>query len=224
MPRFFHPLFHCFANARHRNMVAQVQYLRAENRVLRSKLPKRVTVTPPERKKLVKLGKRVGPALKHLITVVSHRTFQRWTAEAKKPKGLTRAKPKRVPGRPRTPEEVRQLVVRIARESGWGYTRILGELKKLGIHNVGKTTIRNILKDAGFAPGPGRSEGSWNDYLTRHAKTLWACDFVSKKVWTLGGLIDCYILVFIHLSSRKVVTSSSTFHPMPRGWLSRHAH
>lgn len=213
MPRFFHPLLHCFANARHKDLVAQVEYLKAENQVLRSRLPTRITVTPPERKKLEKLGGKVGPALKHLITVVSHRTFQRWVSESKKGNASASAKPKRRPGRPRTPEEVQQLVVRIARETGWGYTRILGELKKLGIRNVGKTTIRNILKDAGFEPGPGRSEGSWNDYLKMHAKTLWACDFVSKKVWTLGGLTDCYVLVFIHLKSRKVIASSCTFHP-----------
>lgn len=44
MPKFFHPLFHCFANARHRDLVAQVEYLKAENQVLRPRLPKRVTV------------------------------------------------------------------------------------------------------------------------------------------------------------------------------------
>ncbi len=124
MPRFFHPLLHCFANARHRDLVAQVEYLKAENRVLRSKLPKRVTVTPNGRSKLVKLGGKVGPALKHLISVVSPRTFQRCAAEAKKPKESTRAKPKRPPGRPRIPEELQQLVLCMARETGWGYMHI----------------------------------------------------------------------------------------------------
>ena len=37
----------------------------------------------------------------------------------------------------------------MARETGWGYTRILGELKKLGIA-VSRSTVVNILKAAGM--------------------------------------------------------------------------
>ena len=36
-------------------------------------------------------------------------------------------------GRPRTQQEITDVVLRLANENGWGYTRILGELKKLGI-------------------------------------------------------------------------------------------
>ncbi len=162
---------------------SSVQYLKAENEVLRSKLPKRVTVEPEERGRLVKLGKKVGSAIRELITIVTHRTFQRWAAAS--PKNKAQRKPIRKPGRPRTPEEFRELVLRIARETGWGYTRILGELKKLGIRSVGKTTIRNILRESDLDPGPLRGKGTWDESLKIHASTLWACDFLSKRVWTL---------------------------------------
>lgn len=36
-------------------------------------------------------------------------------------------------GRPKTKEEIRELVLKMARENDSGYTRIMGELKKLGI-------------------------------------------------------------------------------------------
>jgi hypothetical protein len=36
--------------------------------------------------------------------------------------------PTREPGRPRTSEEIRQLVVKIADENGWGSMRVFGEL------------------------------------------------------------------------------------------------
>jgi len=30
--------------------------------------------------------------------------------------------------------DLRELIPKLARETGWGYTRIMGELKKLGDH------------------------------------------------------------------------------------------
>ena len=77
----------------------------------------------------------------------------------------------RKPGRPRKPEEIRELVLKLARETGWGYARILGELKKLGIRSVSKTTVANILREAGLDPGPKRGEGTWSDFVARHAAT-----------------------------------------------------
>ncbi|HEX9707981.1 MAG TPA: hypothetical protein VGA24_10125, partial [Steroidobacteraceae bacterium] len=77
MARFFHPLLMILASATHRELVAQIQYLKAENEILRSKLPTRVVVTERERLRLVKVGTRVGAAIKELISIVTHRTFQR---------------------------------------------------------------------------------------------------------------------------------------------------
>jgi transposase len=48
------------------------------------------------------------------------------------------------------------LILRIARENrSWGYTRIQGALANLG-HEVGRSTIAEILKEAGFDPAPER--------------------------------------------------------------------
>ena len=198
MSRFFQPLIIMLASMSRSELARQIQYLKAENEVLRSKLPKRITVTPSERQRLLKFGKAVGPAIRHLITIVSHRTFLRWLACGKSPR-----KPRKR-GRPRTADEIRQIILRLAEETGWGYTRILGELRKLGIRSVGRTTVINILKDNAFDPGPRRGEGSWDEFIKIHAKTLWACDFISKKIWTKSGLIDYFILFFIHVGSRRI--------------------
>ena len=188
MSRIFHPLLYVLACATRQELARQVQFLKTENEILRSRLPKRITVTPDERRRLVKVGKNLGSAIKELISIVTPRTFTRWlNAEEQKPKGK---QSERKPGRPRTPDDIRELVVKLASETGWGYTRILGELKKLGVGKITRQTVKNILKEHGFDPGPKRGKGSWDEFLNIHAETLWACGFMSKKTWTLGGLID----------------------------------
>jgi putative transposase len=47
---------------------------------------------------------------------------------------------------------------------------------------------------------------------------LWATDFFSTEVWTLGGLVTFYVLFFIKLDTRKVRLAGVTSHPNER-WM-----
>src|SRR5215475_14347560 len=78
MGRLLQPLLVYLSVATDRELARQVQFLREENRILRSKLPERITVTPRERRRLIKYGKGLGKVLKELITIVTPRTFARW--------------------------------------------------------------------------------------------------------------------------------------------------
>jgi len=146
MLRLFRPLFLLLAHATDRQLARMVAYLKVENRLLRDRLPRRLKISVQERGRLVTLGRPLGSAMRHLVTIVTPRTFARWLKGDGR--GAT-AKRQRKPGRPRTPDEIRDWVVRMARETGWGYSRILGELKKLGIRAIAKSTVKNILKEAG---------------------------------------------------------------------------
>lgn len=118
------------------------------------------------------------------------------------------------------------LILRMATENlSWGYKRIFGELKKLGIA-VGLTTIRDILKrsDCPLPPEKTKSRPSvpWSKFVSAHMESLVACDFFTKPVYTLRGRFDAYVLVFLHLGSRRVYLSQPTSHP-DEAWVMQQA-
>jgi putative transposase len=208
--RLFQPLLALIAAATDRQLAEYVEYLKAENRVLRARLPKRITVTPQEKAQLVKYGRPLGSAIRDLVSIVSPKTFLRWVNEPKAKAAPGEAK--RGPGRPKTAADIRELILRLARETGWGYTRILGELKRLGV-TVSRSTVVNTLKQAGLEPSPDRSKSTWHEFFKRHKDTLWACDFFAKHLWTLRGLVQVYILVFVHVGTRRVIVPGMSTNP-----------
>ena len=221
MNPILHPIFALLASVTRQELARHVAYLKEENKILRARLPERLVATPQEKRRLLKFGRRLGVQLRDLISIVSYQTFVRWIRE----KEASHAKKKasaRKPGRPRTPDDIRELVLKLARENSWEYTRILGELRKLGIKSVSRQTVKVILKENDIDPGPKRGKGSWDEFLRIHADTLGQCDFLSKPMGTAKGLVDVYLLVFLHLGSRRVWISPSTVQPdsawvMPAG-------
>jgi putative transposase len=212
MRRLLQPLLLYLTVASDRELARQVQFLMEQNRILRAKLPQRISITVQERRRLLKFGRGLKrPVLKELLTVVTPQTFARWVSDERKPKSKAALEPRK-PGRPRTPEEIRDLVLCIAEETGWGSKKIVGELLKLGI-SIARTTVNDILKAHGFDPSPKRSEGTWREFVRRHIETLWACDFFSKKVLTKAGLVDVFVLFFIHVGSRRVHIAGLTTNP-----------
>ena len=96
-----------------------------------------------------------------------------------------RTYPHRRPGRPPIDGQVRELILRLARENtGWGYLRIVGELRKLGI-DVSATLVRNVLRAAGVPPAPKRDRLAWRSFPRQRAATTLACDFLTVDTVSL---------------------------------------
>src|SRR6202051_4735060 len=128
------------------------EYLAAENRVLRAKLPARLRLSNPERITLAEIGKRLGrKALREVACVAKPDTILAWYRKLVAQK-FDGSKHRQYPGRPPVSSEVEALVARMAREnSGWGYDRIVGALANLG-YWVSDQTVKNILRRHGIAP------------------------------------------------------------------------
>ena len=214
---WFSPFLFYLARCTENELRRQVELLKKENSMLRKRVPKkRIFLNRQEKEELLKLGAAVGPAAHRLITIVHPRTYQRWVLEKRLGK-----KPKKM-GRPRTLESIRKTIIRLARETGWGYNRILGELKKLRIRYVSQTTIKNILKEEGIKPSPRRGSGTWDEFLKAHVDTLCQVDFFNKMVWTPTGLKQAFVLAFIHVGTRRVFCSPCSFKPDSK-WMIRQA-
>ncbi len=114
------------------------------------------------------------------------------------------------PGRPAIDPEIRDLVLRVARENPrWGYMRIQGELRKLGVR-VGASTVRRMIAAGGLAPAPRRSGPTWSEFLRAQAHGLVATDFFTVETIRLKTI---YVLFFIELSTRRVHVAGVTTNP-----------
>ena len=194
-----------FAGWVNRSQQDVIEYLQAENRVLREQLGDgRFLFTDGQRRRLAARAKAIGrKGLFEISTLVTPDTLLRWYRRliAKKYDGSRT----RSPGRPKTAAEIQGLIVRMARDNPrWGYTRIQGALHNLG-HEIGRNTIKRILLESGFDPAPFRRKGmSWKTFLRAHWGVIAATDFFSVEVLTRRGLVRYFVLFVIDLETRRV--------------------
>jgi transposase len=188
-----------------RSKELEILLLRHELAILRRQ-PRRARLRPVDRAILAALT-RALPRSAWASSSVSPATLLRWHRQLARRRWTY---PHRLPGRPPLDRRVQALVVRLARENPcWGYRRIVGELRGLGI-SVSATSVRTILTRHGLPPAPQRNEQTWRDFLRQHAATTLACDFFTVETAWLKRI---YVLFFISLKSRRIEFVACTSNP-----------
>jgi len=94
-----------------------------------------------------------------------------------------------------------------------GYTRIRGGLQHVG-HDVGRNTIKAILKNHGVEPAPERGTTTpWKTFLAAHWDGLAAADFFTVEVLTWRGLVRYAVFFVMTLKTRAVEIAGITHQP-----------
>jgi putative transposase len=184
----------------------EIAVLRHQVAVLRRQVP-RPRFTPADRLVLAALS-RVLPRPRWAVFLVTPATLLRWHRELIARKWTYPHTGKRHA----LPEETVDLVIRLARENPrWGYQRIVGEARKVGVR-VSASSVRSILRRNGLGPAPVRSTKgpSWVEFLKAQAAGTLAIDFFTIDTVTLSRL---YALFLIEVGTRRVHLLGITAHP-----------
>jgi putative transposase len=114
-------------------------------------------------------------------------------------------------GRPRLPNDLRQLIAKMVCENPtWGQERIADELwLKLGIR-VSPRTVRAYWPADGPPTRSRALSQNWTTFVRNHAQVLLACDFFVAVTVRFRIL---YILIVMEIGSRRMVRIGVTEHP-----------
>src|SRR5438046_3462698 len=174
----------------------EIAVLRHQLAVLRRQVS-RPRYAPADRMLLAALAKLL-PRERWAVFLVTPATLLRWHREL-----IARRWTYPKTGRERRglDDQIVALVVRLARENPrWGYLRIVGECRNLGVR-VSATSVRRILRRRGLGPAPRRGGPTWTQFLRAQACGLLAMDFFTVET---AGLTRLYVLFVVEGRSREV--------------------
>jgi putative transposase len=182
----------------------EIAVLRHQLAVLRRQVG-RPRYTPGDRMVLATLAKLL-PRDRWKAFLVTLSTLLRWHRELIRRRWTYPATGRR---RGLDPEVV-ELVLRLARDNArWGYLRIAGECRKLGV-TVSATSVRTILRRHRLSPAPRRGGPSWTQFLRTQASGVLACDFLTVETI---GLTRLYVFFVVELERRRVHLAGVTAQP-----------
>ena len=187
-----------------------INYLLEENQILKEKYltdtgKKRIILNDRQRRRLAILAKRVGRKMLFKISsIFSPDTLLLWYRKLAGQK-YNGSKYRSKFGRPRITDELKQLIIDMAKDHKHLGCRMLhGYLKYLG-YKVSPATISRVLKEHGIEPAPDRPvKTTWNEFIRAEWDSLIAIDFFNVEVLTFGGIIRYMVLFAIDYKTRRV--------------------
>jgi putative transposase len=183
---------------------AEIAVLRHQLLVLRRQVT-RPRFTPSDRVVLAMLA-RLLPRDRWPVFLVTPGTLLRWHRELV----VRRWTYPRTGRRRGLDPAVVDVVLRLARENPrWGYSRIVGECRKLGVA-VSATTVRRVLRRHRLGPAPRRGGPSWVQFLRAQAAGTLAVDFFTVET---VGLRRLYVLFVVEVERRRVHLAGITAQP-----------
>ena len=180
----------------------EVLALRHQLNVLRRRAPKRVAVSNIDRLVLAGLY-HLAPEVLDEVKILKPETIIRWHRAGFRAWWRWKSRPRG--GRPRTPDEIRQLIREMSVANPlWGAPRIHGELLKLGM-DVGQTTVAKYMAKRRRPPSQG-----WRTFVHNHADAIASIDMFVVPTISFGLL---YGLLILRQSRRELLWLGVPAHP-----------
>jgi putative transposase len=188
----------------------EILILRHQLAVVQRRQPRRPKLTRADRAVLAALLGVIPKARRHgLRLLVTPDTIARWHRDIIRRRRAAQSMRGKT-GRPATRQNIRALVLRLARDNPeWGYRRIHGELAGLGA-KIAAPAVWEILKTHGIGPAPRRTAPTWSQFLRSQAEAILACDFFTAG---LPGGTPAHVLAVIEHAARRIRILGVTLHP-----------
>jgi putative transposase len=146
-------------------------------------------------------------AWRDTLIIVKPETFLGWHRKGFRLLWRWKSRPR---GRPRIPENIQRLILRMARENPtWGEERIAAELLlKLHIRVSPRTVRRYMPPETG--PGIRVPSQHWMTFVRNHAQAILACDFF---VVVTASFRIFYVFVLLEVGTRRIAHFNVIAHP-----------
>jgi putative transposase len=215
--RFFIATIACAINERQQKALEyKTQEVLVLKDILKSITGKnRIDFTEGQRRRLAVAGKGLtAKEREELCELVKPKTILEWFRRVFSEKYDSSQSPRKK-GRPPKPKEIRDLVIKIAEKNlSWGYTKIRDAVN-VGLQiDICRSTVANILHEAGIVPAPEREKRrTWKQFMRSHWHCLCACDFFNVEILGIFGAVRCSVFFVMEVQTRTVEIAGIRVNP-----------